>query len=67
MAHEERICRKAELYFGLSLPRELGAPVIERALASLELGDSDVAPAIDWEEAQRRQDAIDASARRGTS
>ena len=65
MAHEERICRKAELNFGLVLPPELGAPVLERARASLELDDSDVAPSVDWAEAQRRQDAVDAAARRG--
>jgi hypothetical protein len=63
IAHEERICRKAELSFGLSLPPELGAPVVERALASLQLEDHDVAPAIDWAEAQRRQDAVDRAAR----
>jgi DNA-binding transcriptional regulator YdaS (Cro superfamily) len=41
---------------------DLGAPVIERARASLELSDEDVAPAIDWAEAQRRQDAVDRAA-----
>jgi hypothetical protein len=61
-AREERICRRAELDFGLALPPELGAPVVERARASLELSDEDVAPAIDWAEAQRRQDAIDRAA-----
>lgn len=64
MAHEERICRRAELAFGHSLPPELGRPVIERAEASLQLTDVEVAPAIDWAEAQRRQDAVDAAARR---
>jgi hypothetical protein len=64
-AREERICRRAELEFGLALPPELGATVIERAAASLELSDTDVAPTIDWAEARRRQDAIDAAARRG--
>ncbi len=64
MAHEERICRRAELAFGMALPPELGAPVIERAMASLELEDSDVAPVIDWSEAMRRQAAIDNAARR---
>ena len=64
MAHEERICRRAELAFGQSLPPALGAPVIERALASLALDDRDVAPAVDWAEAQRRQDAIDREALR---
>jgi hypothetical protein len=63
-AHEERICRRAELDFGRALPADLGAPVVERALASLELEDEDVAPTIDWAEAQRRQDAVDAAARR---
>jgi hypothetical protein len=66
MAHEERICRRAELAFGQALPPELGQPVVERAEASLLLADDDVAPAIDWAEAQRRQDAVDAAARRGT-
>jgi hypothetical protein len=64
MAHEERICRRAELAFGRALPPALGGPVIERAEASLRLTDTDVAPAIDWAEAQRRQDAVDAAARR---
>lgn len=62
LAREERLCRRVELEFGLSLPVELGAPVIERARASLELSDEDVAPEIDWAEAQRRQDAIDRAA-----
>jgi hypothetical protein len=61
-AREERICRRAELEFGLSLPPELGAPVVERARVSLELSDQDVAPEIDWAEAQRRQDAVDRAA-----
>ena len=59
MAREERICRRAELEFGLALPPELGEPVVERARASLELDDADVAPNIDWAEALRRQNAID--------
>ncbi|MCY7379946.1 MAG: hypothetical protein LH467_11515 [Gemmatimonadaceae bacterium] len=63
MAHEERICRRAELAFGLSLPLDLGRPVIERAEASLRLGDAEVAPAIDWSEARRRQDEVDSAAR----
>jgi hypothetical protein len=64
MAHEERICRRAELAFGQALPPDLGQPVIERAQASLLLDDADVAPAIDWAEAQRRQAAVDAAARK---
>lgn len=59
MAREERLCRKAELEFGMSLPSELGKPVIERALASLSLADADVAPTIDWRLAMARQDAVD--------
>ena len=59
---EERMCRRAELDFGEALPPELGAPVIERALATLAMTDVNVAPVIDWREAQRRQDALDAEA-----
>lgn len=59
MAREERLCRRAELDFGYALPPELGAPVIERAAASLELSDREVAPTIDWVEAMRRQQAVD--------
>jgi hypothetical protein len=59
MAHEERICRRVELAFGQALPPELGRPVIERAEASLLLADNDVAPEIDWAEAQRRQAEVD--------
>jgi hypothetical protein len=58
-AREERLCRRAELEFGQSLPPHLGAPVVQRALESLELADQDVAPAIDWSEALRRQDEVD--------
>ena len=58
-AREERICRRAELEFGQSLPLEIGAPVVERALASLALDDADVAPEIDWNEAMRRVADID--------
>ena len=53
-AREERICRRAELDFGLALPAGIGAPVVERARASLALGDQDVAPDVDWNEAMRR-------------
>jgi hypothetical protein len=63
-AREERLCRRAELDFGQALPANLGAPVVERALASLELADKDVAPVVDWEEAFRRQQAVDAAAHR---
>jgi hypothetical protein len=59
MAREERLCRRSELLFGHSLPASLGAPVIERAEASLALADSEVAPVVDWELARRRQDEVD--------
>jgi hypothetical protein len=62
-AREERLCRRAELEFGLSLPQELGAPVVQRALESLALADQEVAPTIDWNEALRRQNEIDQRAR----
>ncbi|MCC6317517.1 MAG: hypothetical protein IT361_07455 [Gemmatimonadaceae bacterium] len=62
-AREERLCRRAELAFGRALPPGLGAPVVERALASLDLSDHDVAPVVDWSEAQRRIDAVDGSGR----
>lgn len=58
-AREERICRRAELSFGRTLPPALGAPVVERALASLALSDSEVAPTVDWNEARRRQRDVD--------
>lgn len=58
-AREERLCRRAELDFGLALPPALGAPVVERAAASLELADAEVAPAIDWNLAMARQRAVD--------
>jgi hypothetical protein len=62
MAREERLCRRAELEFGLALPPEIGAPVVERARASLALEDEEVAPAIDWREALARQAAVDRGA-----
>lgn len=59
IAREERICRRAELAFGLALPAELGTPVVARSMESLALSDADVAPEIDWEIARRRQAMID--------
>ncbi len=61
-AREERLCRRAELAFGLALPD--GAIVVERARASLGLTDQDVAPIVDWREAARRVAQVDAAARR---
>jgi hypothetical protein len=62
-AKEERLCRRAELAFGRALPLELGRPVIERALGTLTLADEEVAPAIDWAEANALQNEIDRRAR----
>jgi hypothetical protein len=64
-AREERVCRRAELEFGMALPPELGAPVVERARLSLELADEEVAPAVDWRVAMERQAAIDRAATGG--
>jgi len=61
-AREERLCRRAELAFGLALPD--GAIVVQRALASLALDEHGVAPTVDWMEAARRVAEADAAARR---
>ena len=61
-AREERLCRRAELEFGQALPD--GAVVVQRAQASLELRDPEVAPAVDWVEAARRVAEVDAEARK---
>lgn len=58
LPREERLCRKAELEFGLLVPG--GEPVVSRALQSLALADDEVAPNIDWGEAQRRVAGVDA-------
>lgn len=60
-AHEERLCRKAELELGLALPD--GEVVVQRALASLAMSDQQVAPAVDWAEAARRVAEVDAQSR----
>lgn len=57
---EERLCRKAELEFGLALPD--GGVVVGRARSSLALADQEVAPAVDWAEASRRVATADARA-----
>ena len=59
-ARHERICRRAELEWGLAVPD--GAPVVERALAAMQLADHDVAPAVDWREAAQRIAAVDREA-----
>jgi hypothetical protein len=59
-ARHERICRRAELEWGLAVPD--GGPVVQRALESLALDDEDVAPEVDWREAARRVAQIDREA-----
>ncbi|MBK9408901.1 MAG: hypothetical protein IPN47_12815 [Gemmatimonadetes bacterium] len=49
----------------MALGPALGA-LVERALASLQLSDTDVAPVVDWGEAQRRIDEVDQGAGRLT-
>ena len=61
LAKEERVCRATELWWGRAVPN--GEKVIERALASLRLGDRDVAPAVDWREAAERVAEVDRAAR----
>jgi hypothetical protein len=61
-AREERLCRRAELEFGLALPD--GAVVVQRARESLALGDREVAPPVDWAEAARRIAEVDAESRK---
>jgi hypothetical protein len=60
-AREERLCRRAELEFGLALPD--GQVVVERARSSLTMTDRDVAPAVDWTEGARRVAAVDRQSR----
>jgi len=48
---EERMCRQAELEFGRAIPD--GEAIVRRALESLALDDNDVAPIIDWNQAQQ--------------
>ena len=56
-AREERLCRRAELEFGLAIPN--GAAVVERARVALQMADQDVAPVVDWAEATRRVQSAD--------
>jgi hypothetical protein len=62
MAREERLCRRAELAFGESLPADLGGPVILRAVQSLQLSDAEVAPVVNWVEAHAAKERADAAA-----
>ena len=52
-ADEERVCRRAEVLFGSTLPAEIGDAVLERAAPTLEadVENDDVAPVIDWRQA----------------
>lgn len=61
-ARQERFCRRAEIEFGLAMPG--GAPIVERALATLQAPDQDVAPNIDPVLAARRVAEADLDARR---
>ena len=54
---EERLCRRAELEFGLSIAE--GEVVVERARRALELADEEIAPRVDWREGARRVAAVD--------
>ncbi len=56
----ERICRRAELEWGLAVPD--GQAVVQRALESLALDDEEVAPVVDWREAARRVADVDSGA-----
>jgi hypothetical protein len=58
---EERLCRRAELELGLAMPD--GDVVVRRARESLSLADREVAPAVDWAEADRRVADADRDAR----
>lgn len=59
-ARHERICRRAELEWGLAVPD--GDAVVQRALESLALEDEEVAPVVDWGEAARRIAEVDREA-----
>lgn len=59
-AREERLCREAELEFGLAIPG--GEVVVERARGGLLLSDAEVAPTIDWSLATRRVAEVDIAA-----
>ncbi len=59
-ARHERICRRAELEWGLAVPD--GEAVVRRALESLALDDEEVAPVVDWREAERRVAQVDREA-----
>ena len=51
---QERICIRAQLEFGQSLPEELGAGVVRRALDHLGAEDGDISQGISWTEMRRK-------------
>jgi hypothetical protein len=59
-ARQERFCRRAEIEFGLAVPD--GAPIVERAMATLQASDEAVAPIIDPALAARRVAQADVEA-----
>lgn len=59
-ARQERFCRRAEIEFGRLVPE--GAPVVARAVQTLQLEDAEVAPEIDWRMARQRMDQADRDA-----
>ena len=59
-ARQERFCRRAEIEFGMAVPG--GAPIVERAMAALQMEDAEVAPMIDPELAARRVAEADMAA-----
>ena len=53
-ARQERICVRAQLEFGRSLPEELGAGVVKTALYNLQMQDANISPPISWVEMKRK-------------
>jgi hypothetical protein len=49
---QERFCRRAEIEFGEMVPD--GAPIVQRAMESLQLSDAEIAPVIDQTMAAKR-------------
>ncbi|MDQ3809851.1 MAG: hypothetical protein M3336_06125, partial [Chloroflexota bacterium] len=61
-ARQERFCRRAEIEFGLVVPD--GAAIIDRAIATLEGADHEVAPVVDQALAAQRTVQADVEALR---
>ena len=61
-AKHERFCRRAEVEFGMLVPG--GQAIVERALATLDFSDEEVAPEIDWQLAAQRVEEADHAAER---